>query len=149
MKQEPSNYPIIPFNFHSSQWRGRWGVKCTAIGVKIRLFWGVWYGYTAIKIWQHWEGPNLSLGQWHSVNDSFARSITYITYCTFNQSIHLYIAPLPVQYPCRLVAPSYFPSSWKWFPAIFYKNMKFWKTSALILCKITENLSQFRGGNFK
>ncbi len=33
---------------------GGGGKKCTAIGVKIRLFWVVWYGYTAIKIWQHW-----------------------------------------------------------------------------------------------
>ncbi len=50
MKHKRSNYPIIPFNFHSSQGGG--DKKCRAIGVKVRLFRGVWYGYTAIKIWQ-------------------------------------------------------------------------------------------------
>ncbi len=33
---------------------GRRRQKKYAIGVKIWLFWGVWYGYTAIKIWQCW-----------------------------------------------------------------------------------------------
>ncbi len=53
MKQKTSNYPITAFNFHSSQGGGL--KKCTAIGAKMQLFWGVWYGYTAIKLWQCWN----------------------------------------------------------------------------------------------
>ncbi len=40
MKQKTSNHPILPFNFH---WGGGGedAQKNTAMGVKIRLFWGV------------------------------------------------------------------------------------------------------------
>ncbi len=85
----------------------RWSRKCpiirgaggTAITVKIRLFGGVWYGHTVVKIWQRWLSSSSS-----NLNILVTPPIWIFAYSSY-PTVNLMIQQINIAKLTRLHAP--------------------------------------------